>query len=300
MVATESISLPRDFYSNFLMFLRWIHFLAGITWIGLLYFFNLVGFRTMQELDPPTRAKAMPGLMSRAMWWFRWSALVTVLAGLVYWGGAVSALAQSAGATSGAAMGSFFGIWTAAWGVLYLLLRFVGGSDHVGTGAFVKPALSDRPEGGSRTGPGRAKLDEWLLLIVAAVVVAAASCLSSPQSPRLGDQFHALHRHRRRHRLGPAVERLGSSLAHPKTAHRLDQSFRRKRNSHSRSSRCHVPPRVSDFTRQRMANAAFAFPNGGGEPLPNIQVMAPYRPAFVPWKNQASSLFHVEVLCVQS
>lgn len=47
----------------------------------------------------------------------------------------------------------------------------------MGTGAFAKPALSDQPKGGSRTGPGRAKLDEWLLLIVAAVVIAAASCL---------------------------------------------------------------------------------------------------------------------------
>jgi len=158
MIATESISLPRDFYSNFLMLLRWIHFLAGITWIGLLYFFNLVGFRTMQELDPPTRAKVMPGLMARAMWWFRWSALVTVLAGLVYWGGAVSALAQSAGATSGVAMGSFFGIWTAAWGVLYVVLKF---ASHGSTDGTRSSALSS----------------VWLLTIIAFVIIAAASCL---------------------------------------------------------------------------------------------------------------------------
>src|SRR5579862_3333910 len=94
MIVSDSISLPRDFAGNFLMLLRWIHFLAGITWIGLLYFFNLVGFRSMQELDPGTRAKVMPGLMLRALWWFRWSALITVLAGLAYWGQVVSALAQ--------------------------------------------------------------------------------------------------------------------------------------------------------------------------------------------------------------
>ena len=158
MIVTESISLPSDFYTNFLMFLRWIHFLAGITWIGLLYFFNLVAFRTMQELDPATRAKAMPGLMSRAMWWFRWSALVTVLAGLVYWGGAVSALAQSAGATSGAAMGSFFGIWTAAWGVLYLLLKLASRGSTDGTRSSALSSL-------------------WLLTILALVIAAAASCL---------------------------------------------------------------------------------------------------------------------------
>jgi uncharacterized membrane protein len=156
MIDSSSISLPRDFYTNFLMLLRWIHFLAGITWIGLLYFFNLVGFRTMQELDPSTRVKVMPGLMLRAMWWFRWSALVTVLAGLIYWGGAVSALAQAAGATSGVAMGSFFGIWTAAWGVLYLVLKFASGSTD-GT----RPAFSSAR----------------LLTIIALIIMTAASCL---------------------------------------------------------------------------------------------------------------------------
>jgi hypothetical protein len=98
-----------------------IHFVAGITWIGLLYFFNLVGFPLMKELDPTTRGKLMPALMWRAMWWFRWSALITVLAGLAYWGQIVSAEAQAAGASSGMAMASFFAIWTATWAILYAL-----------------------------------------------------------------------------------------------------------------------------------------------------------------------------------
>jgi uncharacterized membrane protein len=149
MIVSDSISLPTDFATNFLMLLRWIHFLAGITWIGLLYFFNLVGFRSMQELDPGTRAKVMPGLMLRALWWFRWSALVTVLAGLAYWGQTVSALAQAAGATSGIAMASFFGIWTAVWGILYALLL---------------PEKSLLSKG-------------WILAILVAIVVTAASWL---------------------------------------------------------------------------------------------------------------------------
>ena len=153
---TASISLPSDFSTNLLMLLRWIHFLAGITWIGLLYFFNLVGFRTMQEIDPSTRAKVLPGLMSRAMWWFRWSALITVIAGLVYWGAQVSAWAQAAGATSGVAMGSFFGIWTGEWGILYLALKFA-----------------------SRTPAGSSSIfgSVWFLAVVSLVLTAAASCL---------------------------------------------------------------------------------------------------------------------------
>src|SRR6202789_3322733 len=80
------INFPPDFNTNFLMLLRWIHFLAGITWIGLLYFFNLVNVPLMKELDATTKGKVIPALMTRAMLWFRMSAALTVLAGLIYWG----------------------------------------------------------------------------------------------------------------------------------------------------------------------------------------------------------------------
>ena len=69
-----------------LMIFRWIHFLAGITWIGLLYFFNLVNVPFMKEMDAASKAKIVPSLMPRALWWFRWSAVITVLAGLAYFG----------------------------------------------------------------------------------------------------------------------------------------------------------------------------------------------------------------------
>ena len=118
----HDFSLPHDFQSNFLMLLRWIHFIAGITWIGLLYFFNVVATPFMKELDAPTRSKIMPGLMLRALWWFRWSALVTVLAGLIYWGKIVAGDAAAGGGNSGGVMASFFLIWTITWAILYALL----------------------------------------------------------------------------------------------------------------------------------------------------------------------------------
>src|SRR5436189_5830562 len=114
--------LPDDFQTNFLMLLRWTHFVAGITWIGLLYFFNLVNVPLMKELDPATKGKVMPTLMSRALWWFRWSSVVTVLAGLMYWGSIVGSDARNAGAGSSGVMASFFLIWTVTWGILYALL----------------------------------------------------------------------------------------------------------------------------------------------------------------------------------
>src|SRR2546426_11733739 len=64
--------------------LRWLHFVAGITWIGLLYFFNLVNVPLQKKLDPDTKKKVNPDLLLTALWDFRWGALVTVLAGLTY------------------------------------------------------------------------------------------------------------------------------------------------------------------------------------------------------------------------
>ncbi len=64
--------------------LRWAHFVAGITWIGLLYFFNLVNVPVQKGLDADTKKKVNPDLLGRALWYFRWGAVVTVLAGLAY------------------------------------------------------------------------------------------------------------------------------------------------------------------------------------------------------------------------
>ena len=65
--------------------LRWLHFVAGITWIGLLYFFNLVNVPVQKGLDAETKKKVNPDLLGRALWYFRWGAVVTVLAGLMYY-----------------------------------------------------------------------------------------------------------------------------------------------------------------------------------------------------------------------
>jgi uncharacterized membrane protein len=134
------INFPPDFNTNFLMLVRWIHFLAGVTWIGLLYFFNLVNVPFMKELDATTKGKVMPALMTRALMWFRMSAALTVLAGLAYWGNIVAAdvhngQIQGFHATSGTAMASFFLIWTIVWGVLYACL--IPGKGIFDNGGFV-------------------------------------------------------------------------------------------------------------------------------------------------------------------
>src|SRR5215470_4112986 len=70
--------------SGWLFLLRWIHFLAGITWIGLLYYFNLVQVPFFAETEAPVRVGAQQKLLPRALWWFRWGAMITFLSGWLY------------------------------------------------------------------------------------------------------------------------------------------------------------------------------------------------------------------------
>src|SRR5438552_11030493 len=65
--------------------LRWSHFVAGITWIRILYFFNLVNVPLQKALHADTKKKVNPILLSESLWYFRWGAAVTVLAGLTYY-----------------------------------------------------------------------------------------------------------------------------------------------------------------------------------------------------------------------
>src|SRR5262245_3871662 len=72
--------------------LRWIHIVAGIVWIGHLYFFNFVNAPMGAALDGPTKQKVVPELMPRALYWFRWGAAWTWVTGvllllLVFWHG---------------------------------------------------------------------------------------------------------------------------------------------------------------------------------------------------------------------
>ncbi|MBL7664380.1 MAG: urate hydroxylase PuuD [Bacteriovoracaceae bacterium] len=64
------------------MILRWIHFFAGIIWIGLLYYFNFVQGEFFKETDGTTKNNAVAKLVPRALWWFRWGAMFTFLSGL--------------------------------------------------------------------------------------------------------------------------------------------------------------------------------------------------------------------------
>src|ERR1700719_1357287 len=120
--------------ANELMMLRWLHFIFGIIWIGLLYFLNFVGTPTMKALEPGVRVKVYPVLMSRAMAWFRWSALITVLVGMRYFFSMLMTDARTSGDT-GLAL-RWFGWWILVWlvayeGIYFLQLPAMGIRDSV-------------------------------------------------------------------------------------------------------------------------------------------------------------------------
>lgn len=73
---------------------RWIHVVAGVAWIGHLWFFNWVNAHFAKTMDGPTKKMVVPELMPRALYWFRWGAVWTwvsgiLLAGLIYYMGGV-------------------------------------------------------------------------------------------------------------------------------------------------------------------------------------------------------------------
>ncbi|HEX8149426.1 MAG TPA: urate hydroxylase PuuD [Pyrinomonadaceae bacterium] len=107
---------------------RWAHFVAGITWIGMLYFFNLVNVNFMKALDAPTKKVVVPNLMPKALWYFRWGAVVTVIAGLGYYamyilrGDVINANSDGAGANTWLILLLWLIVAGAAWAVFAFVL----------------------------------------------------------------------------------------------------------------------------------------------------------------------------------
>jgi uncharacterized membrane protein len=108
---------PQDWQTNVLFLLRWGHFLAGITWIGILYFFNLVNVNFMKELDAASKGKVVPNLMPKALWWFRWGAVWTLVFGLTYY-----LFLLGTEKITGKVL-VFLLAWTVAWLIVAALLR---------------------------------------------------------------------------------------------------------------------------------------------------------------------------------
>ena len=122
---------------------RWIHYIAGVAWIGHLYFFNFVNANLQPTLDGDTKKKVNPQLMPRALFLFRWGAMFTFITGLIMlwilyfapamaadggWAGqfgTVKGWYMIMGATFGTIM--WFNVWFIIWPLQKKIIKGVRG-----------------------------------------------------------------------------------------------------------------------------------------------------------------------------
>ena len=94
---------------------RWGHMVAGVAWIGLLYYFNFVQTEYFKEAEDNARVDAFTKLAPRALWWFRWAAALTFLTGLIllYFIGMGATVDIFLGAVMATLM--FLNVWLIIW-----------------------------------------------------------------------------------------------------------------------------------------------------------------------------------------
>ncbi len=169
---------------------KWGHFLAGITWIGLLYYFNFVQTEYFKEADGGARTDAFTKLVPRALWWFRWGAMLTLLTGLIM------LYLRGMGATVDIIIGSamailmFLNVWLIIWPNQKILIasneQIAGGGEALPEAAAAAPkaALASRTNtlfsipmlyfmGSSAHLPNGSMMSEMNALIAALVIIAA-------------------------------------------------------------------------------------------------------------------------------
>jgi len=169
---------------------KWGHFLAGITWIGLLYYFNFVQTEYFKEADGGARTDAFTKLVPRALWWFRWGAMLTLLTGLIM------LYLRGMGATVDIIIGSvmailmFLNVWLIIWPNQKILIasneQIAGGGEALPEAAAAAPkaALASRTNtlfsipmlyfmGSSAHLPNGSMMSEMNALIAALVIIVA-------------------------------------------------------------------------------------------------------------------------------
>ena len=172
---------------GWLFLLRWIHFFAGVIWIGLLYYFNFVQTPFFAEAEAPVRSGAIQKLVPRALWWFRYGALFTFLTGLLIilhrWGqGGFFAGSYGWAILLGGLLGTlmFLNVWGVIWPNQKVVIQ-----NAIDTAAG-RPANPAAAGAGARA--GLASRTNTLLSIPMLFFMGAASHLTLPV-PRNGLAF---------------------------------------------------------------------------------------------------------------
>ena len=130
------------------MLSRTAHILSGITWIGLLYFFNYVQTPAFADMSADSRSEAMRKITLRALWWFRYAALLTFLFGLsiiAVQGDQTDAFFEGQHGTA-ILTGMLFGITMFAnvWGVIWRAQKvIIGSAETVANGGEADPRAAE-------------------------------------------------------------------------------------------------------------------------------------------------------------
>jgi len=129
---------------DFIDFLvRWGHLLFGITWIGILYYFNFIQGGYFKQASPEGLADAKAKLAPSALWWFRWGAMFTFITGVVLLMGVSGRNMMNDYIVVGALLGilMFLNVWLVIWPAQQIAL---GMKDGDGPAAGAKALLASR------------------------------------------------------------------------------------------------------------------------------------------------------------
>ena len=126
---------------NFIV--RWGHLMFGITWIGMLYYFNFVQGGYFKSATPEGLADAKSKLAPSALWWFRWGAMFTFLTGLYLLAKLGGTLIANDYIMVGALLGTFMflNVWLVIWPAQQIALGMKEGD---GPAAGAKALLASR------------------------------------------------------------------------------------------------------------------------------------------------------------
>jgi uncharacterized membrane protein len=160
--------------------LRWFHFLAGITWIGVLYYFNFIQtpfFGT--ELGGQAKGAMTRGLVPNALWWFRWGAMFTFITGWLmvltklFHDGMPVGSAYMTLILTGGIMGTlmWFNVWFIIWPAQQIV---IANAEKVAGGGEANPAAA-----GAGGKAGMASRTNTLFSIPMLFFMASASHLDS-------------------------------------------------------------------------------------------------------------------------
>jgi uncharacterized membrane protein len=177
---------------NFIV--RYGHLLFGITWIGMLYYFNFVQGGYFKAATPEGLADAKAKLAPSALWWFRWGAMFTFLTGLYLLHTLGGTLIANDYIMVGALLGTFMflNVWLVIWPAQKIALGMVEGD---GPAAGAKALLASRtntlfsfPMAYFMLASAHKKqyadgLDNGLYIALAVVVILEINALMGKQGP---------------------------------------------------------------------------------------------------------------------